>query len=158
MLDQHEAEQLVKLLAKMEWPLPQEVFHALMAKVVSVPIELAVFNEDYQVLMIWRDDWEFKGWHMPGTVLRDTEDVAGALKRLIKGEVGDVVTSTPRPLPWLEFGREGSTRHEISLPHLCSLKGLYKGRGKFFDPRALPSDTLEHHKTLVAHILKYAAL
>jgi len=151
-----ETEQLAELLRKATWPLPEPVFHALMSMSVSVPIELGVFNEDGHVMLIYRDDSEFKGWHLPGTVLRDNEDVPGAVIRLVKTEVRAEV-SDPKPLGWLECKRdETPSRHAIALLHTCSLSGIYRNGSMkaFFDPDALPKDTLQHHKTVIRVIIE----
>lgn len=156
MLNFEETGRLVELLKKAEWPLAPEVFHALMGKIVSVPIELGVFNEKGEILLIYRDDWEFTGWHHPGTVLRDNEDVPGAIARLIRGEVGTEVTK-PTALGWLEGRREQEkTRHSVALLHVCFLRSEYTGRGKFFNPNNLPEDTLEHHKTIIPTMIQRA--
>lgn len=153
MLNPEETKQLVALLKKTEWPLAPEVFHSFMGKIVSIPIELGVFNEDGEILLIYRDDWEFRGWHLPGTVLRDNESVSDAIARLIRSEVGVDVTN-PVSIGWFESGRDiHPTRHEISLLHTCFLKEGYSGKGKFFSSTNLPEDTLEHHKTIVSKML-----
>jgi hypothetical protein len=149
-----ESEQLASLLGKVEWPVPPNVFHALMKATVSVPIELGVFDSDGRVLLIYRDDFEFKGWHMPGTVLRENEDIPTAIKRLGQGEV-KTPTSPPISLGWAEIK---GVRHEVSLLHVCRLEGAYSGEGQLFDPRQLPPDTLDHHQYLIGEMLSRAAV
>ena len=87
-LNESETLELVRLLGKLEWPVGKKVFHALMRCVVSVPLELVVFGEGGHVLLIDRKDEEFNGWHMPGTVMRDSDSVSSALERLLQNELG----------------------------------------------------------------------
>ncbi len=154
MLTETETLQLASLLEKLEWPLDSRIFHPLVTKVVTVPIELGVFNAEGKILLIYRNDAEFTGWHVPGTVLRDDgEDVPAAIRRLGNGEV-ETYISTPIPVGWLESPKdEHSPRHEVALLHVCKLEGLYPGRGQFFDPTSLPDDTLCHHKRIVPAML-----
>lgn len=154
LLPPSETKQFAGLLEKAEWPLDPGVFHALMGMSVSVPIELGAFDRNGKILMVYRDDFEFKGWHLPGTVLRDNKNVSGAITRLVRSEVG-VNVSAPIPLGWLESERDvHPTRHAVGLLHVCLLEGEYAGKGQFFDPENLPKDTLTHHKTIVAKMLK----
>jgi ADP-ribose pyrophosphatase YjhB (NUDIX family) len=119
-----------------------------MRKTLTVPVELYVANGE-QVLLIYRDDHEYRGWHMPGTVIRDNESVDGAITRLLDSEVQAVV-SKPESLGWTEVPRElNGVRHEISLLHFCRLQGPYTGPGRFFFANRLPADTLRHHKILI---------
>ncbi len=149
---------LAELLSRVQWPLPAKVFAALMNKSVSVPIELAVLDDEERVLMIHREDMEYAGHHMPGTVLRDNEDVPKAVQRLLDREVSGVKVNPPLSLGWVEVHKgngagQDPNRHQISLLHVCWLKGPYSGPGKFFSVNRLPKDTLPHHRRLVSEIV-----
>jgi ADP-ribose pyrophosphatase YjhB (NUDIX family) len=157
-----EAETLVKLLGKMEWPLPPKVFSAIIGKIVSIPIELVVLDSANRVLMTYREDREYKGWHLPGTVLREPETVLGALERLKTGELRGTEISTPVNIGWVEIpkgdGRgENPTRHEISLVFVARLASKYCGQGKFFDIDNLPQ-ALSHHYTLLDMVAAHLSL
>ncbi|MDB5190410.1 MAG: hypothetical protein JWN49_736 [Parcubacteria group bacterium] len=157
MLTDKETETLTALLKKVEWPLAPSVFHALMEKTVSVPVELAVFDQKGRILLIHRDDHEFTGWHLPGTVLRDTDDVGIALKRLITHELAGVAVTAPVNLGWFEAKRDLTpTRHGVSLLHGCQLESVYTGPGTFFERYNLPTDVLAHHK-LMAPLMYWRA-
>lgn len=157
-LTQSEVEQLAGLLGKIEWPMPKEVFYALLRCTVSVPIELAVIDDKGYVLMFYRKDEEYDGYHMPGTVLRDNEDVSNALRRLLASELVGANISAPQNIGWIEIPRgsghgENPTRHEISLIFLARLHGEYQGKGgEFFPIHKLPKNTLPHHVTLIQQV------
>ncbi len=151
---------LIELLGKMKWPISKDVFHALMPKVVSVPLELCTLDQEGRVLMIHRTDPEYTGYHMPGTVLRDNEDVPTALTRLIHEELSGSPVATPKNIGWVEVKRgtgegEDQGRHQISLLYLTHIEGAYRGKGEFFPLDAIPDDTLSHHKMLAEKFRQY---
>ncbi len=150
--------QLANLLKRVQWPLHPEVFDALMNTVVSVPIELAVFNDNGHILMMYRKDHAYEGWHIPGTVLRHTEDVSHAIERLLTHEVKMSVTP-PVQLGYTEIKRgnafgEDPNRHQISLLHVCWTRGTIHSEHQFFPPTRLPEETLSHHKKLIQKIME----
>ncbi|MFA6534286.1 MAG: NUDIX domain-containing protein [Patescibacteria group bacterium] len=160
-LTQEESLALAELLKKLEWPMDLEVFYALMRKIVSIPIELCVLDDQNRVLTFYRKDAEYDGHHLPGTVLRDNETVPQALRRLIQSElVGGKVTE-PQNIGWVEILRgnnptENPTRHEISLLFLTHLRGTYQGKGGVFSPLyGLPENTLTHHRLLIDRFRQY---
>ena len=160
MLEETEVAQLTRLLSKLDDGfIPQPVFHALMRKIVSVPIELCVFDATGRILMFRReaDDPEFAPqWHMPGTVIRSGESVDEAVARLLRNEVCAPVL-WPASLGWFECLRDAaSPRHAIALLHATRLDGPYTGSGSWFDPMNLPADTLAHHKKMIPVILERA--
>lgn len=158
-LNESECNMLAELLKRAEWPLSKEVFHALMGVVVTTPIELGVFDAGGKILLIHRDDPEYPDcWHLPGTVLRNNEDVPTAVKRLINGEVRAPVLDLIS-LGWREIVKgsgvgQNPTRHEISLVHVCWLQGSYEGVGKFFSLDSLPESTLTHHRVLIQEMME----
>ncbi len=156
-LSKTEEIELARLLGKMEWPLPKEVFHALVPKIITVPIELAVFNKNGFVLMLPRpeDDIEFTPGtlHMPGTVVRLGETIEHAMERLLSGEVVSTV-SPPRELGYLQIGQDlAPTRPALSLLFATRLLGPHVGKGAFYDPVNLPDQTMTHHRVLISNIM-----
>ncbi len=159
MLSNNEEKQLVYLLNKLEFPVSEELFQSIMSSFVSVPVELAVFNEKGHILLIYREDKEYSGFHIPGTVLRNNEKVTDALDRLMASEVKELKLSKPTSLGWLEINRgvgeyENKSRHEISLLYHSKLEGENtEAKHNFFEPTKLPENTLPHHKKLIKEIL-----
>ena len=153
-LIEEEKEVLAGLLRRLKPPYGPKVFPAWVQNFITTPVEMAVFNNDQQILLVHREDSEYKGWHSPGTILRDEENVPAALQRLIAGELGGAEVTKPVSLGWVEVPRgngpgQNPTRHEISLLHACWLYGTYKGGGSFFDSNNLPKETLTHHKMVI---------
>ncbi|MAF25468.1 hypothetical protein CL634_07850 [bacterium] len=153
---------LTVLLGKMEWPVDKSVFYWLVKRIVTVPIELCVLDSNGHVLMIRRDDNEYKGHHMPGVVLQGVDDsVLQALERLVQSDVVGGNVSSPKPIGWVEIPRgfdpgQNQSRHEIALLHLCLLQGEYKGVGGVFSRLdELPEDTLPHHRVLISRVKEY---
>ena len=95
MLTEEESGQLAALLAKMEWPVPREVFFALVAKTISVGVDLALIRTlgpVPQVLLVRRplDDPLFSGlWHIPGgTVMPGQTGLDTIRLRALKADAG----------------------------------------------------------------------
>lgn len=161
-LTQQETQTLIELLGKLEWPLQKEVFHALMAKVVSVPIELCVLDGANRILTFYRKDHEYNCHHTPGTVLRNDENVSQAIKRLIESELVGYEITDPKNIGWVEVQRGNHyggdpNRHEISLVFLAYLiKGEYSGGKGVFSPLdALPEDILSSHRVMSGRVKQY---
>ena len=157
-LSDEEQEQLVVLLGRMVWPLQPRVFHALVNKTVTVAIELVVFNSEGKVLLECRKDIEYDGYALPGTVLRDNEDIPTATKRLFEKEIRSQV-SEPVSLGWMEIQKgtelgQDLYRHYIALLYSSKLEGPYLGGGEFFQVNQIPKNTLSHEKSIVEEVVK----
>lgn len=140
----------------MDWPLPRQVFYALAPKILSVAVELAVYNDSGHILLVPRpeDDPEFAAGalHMPGTLVRPDDTLEEAIDRLLTSEVGDNVSEVSS-LGYLHVPRHlAPTRPAIALLHVARLTGTYVGSGAFYDPANLPEHTLRHHRAMIATI------
>lgn len=136
----------------------KDVFHALVSKLITVPIELCILDSENRAFTFYRKDLEYDGHHIPGTVLRDNETVQEALNRLIQSEVVDMEISQPENIGWCEIRRgagygENPTRHEISLIFLARLKNAYHGNVGVFSPLdELPDNIIPHHRILLDEV------
>ncbi len=142
-----------------------EIWHQLVKKFITVPIELCILDSKNRVFLAYRKDQEFDGYHLPGTVINDWETVHEAGIRLMKGEVmrdaGFKITKL-EPIGWLEVRRgngpeESRTRNAVSLLHVAKLVGKFKpkeGMG-FFPFNDYPKNTLGHHHFLLRRFAKY---
>lgn len=157
-LSDEEQEQLTALLRRMKWPLPRHVFYALVHNTVSVAIELIVFDADGNILIEYRKDTEYDGYALPGTVLRQNEDVLVALRRLEEMEIKSRVTDIT-DLGWKEIlqgigeGRD-RYRHYIPLLYACRLTGEYTGVGEFYPWDQLPATILSHEKAIIEEVVQ----
>ena len=126
---------------------------------VSVPVDLLVINQQGQVLLLYRNDSEYEGYYLPGTVLRNNDTVLIALDRIFQSGLPGIQTTKPVSLGWIEIEKgtavgQNPTRHEISLLHSCELLGEYLGEGTFFSLDALPENTLSHHKVSIPEMIR----
>jgi ADP-ribose pyrophosphatase YjhB (NUDIX family) len=165
-LDEEEKKELARLLEKVDnVQIRGEIWHQLVKKFITVPIELCIVNNENKVFMVYRKDREFDGYHLPGTVINDWETVDEACTRLVHGEVlrdaGFTITK-PKSIGWLEVRRgsgkeESRTRNAISLLHLAHLDGNYtekEGMG-FFGFDNIPQNTLGHHIFIIRKFKEY---
>ena len=159
-LTEPETLELVHLLEKIEWPVNKQIFHALMTKIISVPMELAVIDDKNRIFTSYRQDTEYDGHHLPGTVLRDNETVPGAICRLLKSELADAKIESIKNIGWIEICRgndfgKNPTRHEVSLLWLARIKN-YIGKSGVFSPfDQLPKNILSHHRLIAEKVQEY---
>lgn len=138
-----------------------DIWHTLVCKFVTVPIELCILNSKNQVFLVCRKDEDFDGYHIPGSVVNDWETVEEAKVRLVKTEIerdAGIFVSQPQSVGWIESpkildGKPLSTRHGVLLLHMARVLEddsiiLKEGSG-FFDFDNLPANTLECHKFLL---------
>ena len=159
-LTEQETVELVLLLGKLEWPLDRCVFHALIGKIVSVPQELTVLDDQNRILTFYRKDEEYEGQHQPGTILRDNETVSEALDRLLRSELRGVEIESIENVGWLEIRKgngpgENPTRHEISLLWLARVKNNNGIEGVFSPLDRLPENMLSHHRLIAEKVRGY---
>lgn len=142
-----------------------EIWHQLVHKFITIPIELCILNDRNEVFLVYRKDREFDGYHMPGTVLNDWEDVSKARSRLVLGEVmtgAGISITEPQSIGWFEITRgtkahEDPHRHEISLLHVAYITNEFiprDGMG-FYSFEELPENILGHHKYLLQFFKRY---
>ena len=64
-----------------------EVFVPLMEKLVPACVELVIIK-DHKMLLTYRDDKYFKGWHFPGSYIGPKETLNQTAQRCAKEELG----------------------------------------------------------------------
>jgi ADP-ribose pyrophosphatase YjhB (NUDIX family) len=165
-LSEQEKKELSRLLGNIDsTDIRGEVWHQLVTKFITVPIELCILDKNNRVFLVYRKDKEYDGYHMPGTVINDWETVETACKRLVEGEVmrdAGLTISYPEPIGWVEVTRNLSSatyhpRHGIALLHIAHLKGGISSEGShgFYDFGNLPENILECHKYLLGFYRRY---
>ncbi|HMO77677.1 MAG TPA: NUDIX hydrolase [Candidatus Paceibacterota bacterium] len=113
-----------------------EIWHQLVKKFITVATELCILDNKNRVLLIYRKDREFDGYHLPGSVVNNWETGKGALSRLIFQEVTVGVGSDmtePEPLGWLGSSKdagpaEPSSRHGVLLLHVARFSDAFLPR------------------------------
>jgi ADP-ribose pyrophosphatase YjhB (NUDIX family) len=153
MISKKEVQQLQKLIGKIEHPelgLPQGVFDPLCKIVPFVGPELVVVNNKKEILLIYRDDGFWKGWHFPGGLLRFNETMDQRLKAVAKKELG--VTIKKSEFLFHNDYIKNPRGHDVSLMYLCAIKGEPKN-GKFF--KQMPKDIIPQHKIVWKKLIKF---
>ena len=104
-LNNEELSQLLDLLRRVNnTQIRGPVWHALIQVFPTVPLELIVLNDDNEVLLVYREDNEFKGWHHPGSVWNDWETIATRMQKLISGEIvkdAEIQITEPQSIGWV---------------------------------------------------------
>lgn len=152
MLTKKETRQLSSLLKKIDNPhqgLPQTIFEALVKIVPLVACELVIVSKK-GILMTWRKDKWWTGWHFPGGLLRYQESFNERIQKVAWDELGVQISS-------YKFLHEknythSQRGHEVSLIFLCKTK-MEPKNGKFF--KRMPKNIIESHKELWAKVKKY---
>lgn len=145
MLSQKEIKHLVSLIKKIDNPhegLPQPVFDILIKTVPFVACELVVADKK-GILLTWREDKLWRGWHFPGGLLRYRERFEERIEQVAWKEFGVNVSSWKFLFP--KDGSQGKRGHVVSLVFLCRTLMTPKS-GKFF--KKMPKNIIEEHKEL----------
>lgn len=145
-MTKQELQTLVKLLGKLKHPergLPQEVFDALVRVVPFIACELVVISPRKELLLVWRDDQYWKGWHFPGGLLRYRECWEERIQKIARLELG------VRIKRWkflFAVNHPHTVRgHGVSLVWLCRAAQLPKA-GKFFT--RMPANIIPAHRQM----------
>lgn len=151
MLTKKEVEQLAMLLKKIENPqqgLPQPVFDALCHVIPFISCELAVVNKKGELLLTWREDEWWSGWHFPGGLMRYGESVDVRIKKMALDETGIRVKkySFLFPANYTKSPRANG----VSLVFVCEENTSTEG--KFF--KNMPKDIIPEHRILWKHVRK----
>lgn len=168
-LSEEESAQLAILLKKAgNGDLMKTPWHALVKIFPTVPLELMIFNNEQEVLLIYREDAEFVGWHHPGSCWNDWETIPQRLGKLVAGEVvkgAGIAITEPKNIGWMEAERGddissgSSDRHACSLIYVADLISEFtpkEGFG-FFPLHGLPENTFYHHKYILSRVAQYLA-
>lgn len=136
-----EIKTLEKLLKKVPAlpRVPRELFIPLMSKNVPVAIELAPVSNG-KVLLAYRNDAFYKGWHFPGSFMIPGETFEESCKRIISNEIGLRVKKIS-----LMFIAVSPRNKRFPLAHIlfrCDVSGTAK-RGEWFSK--MPKDIIASH-------------
>lgn len=165
-LNEKEKQDLVVLLEKIEnTEIRGEIWHQLVKKFITVPVELCILDNQNRVFLVYRKDREFDGYHMPGSVVNDWETVDEARKRLVRDEViigAGIEITEPEPIGWMDSPKdagptEPSPRHGILLLHIARFHGDFQPRDGmgFYSLDSIPENTLGCHKYLFPFLKRY---
>ena len=145
MINKKEIKQLASLIKKIDNPhegLPQPIFEALIKIIPFIACELVVVGKK-GLLLTWREDKWWRGWHFPGGLLRYQENFEERIEKIAWKELGVNITNCKFLLVKdCPFSNRG---HFISLVFLCKTSMTPKF-GKFF--KKMPKNIIEDHKEM----------
>lgn len=103
--------------------LPQPVFDLISRITPVVNVDLLVRNERREILLTWRHDELYHGWHVPGGVLRFKEHMSDRVAAVAQTELGTAVTMKPEPLAVTEIiePERAARGHFVSFLFDCTL-------------------------------------
>lgn len=144
MLTSQEKKKLVELLNKITQPhlgLPQEVFDALIKIVPFIACELAIVNDKKELLLTWRNDKYWCGWHFPGGLLRFRESFDERIQAVAREELDVHISNYAflQPFNYLD----GPRGHVVNLLFLCQTLDTPKS-GRWF--KKAPKNIIGHHR------------
>jgi ADP-ribose pyrophosphatase YjhB (NUDIX family) len=146
-----EVAQLVELLGKLRAgsmcvpDLPPPVWRALAGIAPVLAVEVLVTRSGREVLMTYRDDDDWTGWHVPGGFVGCGEAVETACGRIARRELG-VDVRTERILGAFTWP-DHPYAHAVSLLCVCTAPGT-PAAGEFFS--SVPEPVVAHHAEFVA--------
>lgn len=129
--------------------LPQTVFDRLTKLVPFVALEIVVVNKAGKILLTWRDDKYWRGWHFPGGLLRFRESFEQRLQETAQRELGTRFNSLRFLFP-INY-TTGRRSHDVSLVFFCKTARPPKF-GKFF--AKIPKDIIREHRELWRKVKK----
>lgn len=103
-----------------------------------INVDLLIKNRKGEVLLCYREDAFYKGWHIPGGVIRFKESVKERLQGTARKELGAVLRSWSGPLAVFEkicWDRD-VRGHFIAMLYLCRLKSGPRPSLRCIDLRA----------------------
>ncbi len=165
-LTNEEKLKLVSLIKKIDSKeIRGEIWHEFIKKFVTVSIEMCVFDNKNRLLLVYRKDEEFDGYHIPGSVINFWETVEEAKDRLIKNEITEPLNLKIKNLEsigWVDIYKDfwfnkSDSRHPISLLFIAKTDDVFDGveGAGFFEIDDLPENTLDCHKFFIRFIKGY---
>jgi colanic acid biosynthesis protein WcaH len=104
-----------------------EIFHLVSSITPIINVDLLIQktnSKKTKTLLIWRDDDYYKGWHLPGGVIRFKESIFTRVEIVAKEELGTSLAFISYPIEVIEnINPHRNIRgHFISLLFHCELK------------------------------------
>lgn len=132
--------------------MPQEVFYALRGIVALTAVEVLVVDDRNRVLLTWRDDEHWRGWHLPGGFVAPFEPLAAACSRIAQRELmADVqFERVIDAASWADHPYASV----VSIVCRCRASGPLRV-GEFFD--AAPDSLIEQHRPFLAAFFNSAS-
>lgn len=130
--------------------LPLPVFEALCKIIPAIGCEIIIRDDKNRLLLTWRDDKWYHGWHFPGGLLRAGDTFKYRINQIASKELGVKIKEITFFKP-VNSGRRDSRGYGISLVFFCQPKNKPK-TGKFFSK--MPDDIIPGQRLLWREVVK----
>lgn len=163
-LTNEEIEAVASLLQRLpRGYLPQPIFWAVASLVTTPTMEVAPLRKTANGLEIYltqrpeNDPHWPSGWHIPGTVIRSTDEegsLASGFARVLQDELGEGMRYVSEPVQVTTKFWDVTRGRELDLVHYIEVEVIDEAKltGRFFPVDSLPETTLEHHKIMIPEI------
>jgi len=141
--------------------LPLPIFHEVARLVTTPTMEVAPMrmaaNGIAEILLTYRNDKHWQGWHIPGTVIRSTDEPDSfhtGFQRVLTEELNGSVTYLTEPQYVNQKFWDVARGRELDAVHFVEVSVADESQlpGTFFAVNAIPEDTVEHHKIMIPEI------
>ena len=121
--------------------LSQKDFDRIVKLVPFVACEVLIYDKKKGILLLKRRDRYYKGWHIPGGLLRFRESFDERIQAVARDELGIHISSHKliNTYNYIDDPRG----HTVGFVFLCRATGIAKN-GKYF--KTIPKNTLSHQK------------
>jgi colanic acid biosynthesis protein WcaH len=138
--------------------LPDEVFQLVTRLTPMANVDLLIRNDRRETLLTWRDDALYRGWHIPGGIIRYKERMVDRVAEVARLELGAVVTIKGAPVAVNEvIHLDRRVRgHFIAFLFACDLAsgpderlrfhGGQPARGQWAWHGTVPADMIRSHE------------
>jgi len=129
----------------------RELFDAIITVVPQTCIEAIVVDnieKTSKILVTWRDDKHYHGWHFPGGYIRFGKDFDETVHNVIQKELGVGIKRLKDT--GVKYGGVDSRGHTLGIVFLVELDSN-PSKGEWFDK--VPSELLNHHKEFLEKVL-----
>lgn len=150
--------ELTKRIRFVNGKIPIEAFYAYCEAFVSPVVEIVPYrikNNILEILLIYRKDKYYDGFHLPGSVMVPGRTSKETLKFLIASELGNKVNTGKINFLKIDDKMKGAgigfdeRGQDLKLLYACEINGEVLG-GKWFARENLPKNIIpEHQKVAV---------
>lgn len=130
-------QELASLIGDPRRGLPEPVFRFVSGVTPLVSVDLLIRNAVQHTLLTWRDDEYYRGWHVPGGIVRFKERMADRVAAVARTELGTDVALKGGPVAVNEIMHptRDARGHFISFLYECDLTGALAEDRRFAQGR-----------------------
>jgi colanic acid biosynthesis protein WcaH len=133
--------------------LPEDIFIFVSRITPMINVDLLIKDENGRTLLSWRDDKFYKGWHVPGGIIRFKEKMETRLIKVSEKEIGVKVKFDPVPIAINQLMWKKNIRgHFISILYKCFLPASFIPKNKGLSKK--DQGYLEWHDSCPKNLLK----